>query len=265
MMPRALQGICAAFACLTLGQPLFAAEPDNQFIIQQQRQKALEQQLTPPTPDVRLSGSDDRSSQLIFPSETPCFLIARVTLSGQEALPHWLPLQRIANQAQGKCLGGKGVNMLMSALQNRLVDHGWITTRVLAPAQDLRQGTLALRVVPGDIRHVTLTPESSNYIQLYSAFPAREGNLLDLRDNKPTLINDVIQTKLDKRPKRSLPNANMGTAHAEIGMIQQAFDKGMTKGKNMLMSVSGERVGSYCSTDIVKMADKSGLKSLTIY
>ncbi|WP_422393502.1 cytidine deaminase-like fold-containing protein [Leclercia pneumoniae] len=79
------------------------------------------------------------------------------------------------------------------------------------------------------------------------------------------MINDVIQTKLDKRPKRSLPNANMGTAHAEIGMIQQAFDKGMTKGKNMLMSVSGERVGSYCSTDIVKMADKSGLKSLTIY
>lgn len=144
MMPRALQGICAAFACLTLGQPLFAAEPDNQFIIQQQRQKALEQQLTPPTPDVRLFGSDDRSSQLIFPSETPCFPIARVTLSGQEALPHWLPLQRIANQAQGKCLGGKGVNMLMSALQNRLVDHGWITTRVLAPAQDLRQGTLAL-------------------------------------------------------------------------------------------------------------------------
>lgn len=31
------------------------------------------------------------------------------------------------------------------------------------------------------------------------------------------------------------------------------------------MSVSGERVCSYCSTDIVKMADKSGLKSLTIY
>jgi hemolysin activation/secretion protein len=28
---------------------------DDQFIIQQQRQKALEQQLTPPTPDVRLS------------------------------------------------------------------------------------------------------------------------------------------------------------------------------------------------------------------
>ena len=189
MMPRALQGICAAFACLTLGQPLFAAEPDNQFIIQQQRQKALEQQLTPPTPDVRLFGSDDRSSQLIFPSETPCFPIARVTLSGQEALPHWLPLQRIANQAQGKCLGGKGVNRLMSALQNRLVDHGWITTRVLAPAQDLRQGTLALRVVPGDIRHVTLTPESSNYIQLYSAFPAREGNLLDLRDIEQGLEN----------------------------------------------------------------------------
>jgi hemolysin activation/secretion protein len=36
--------------------PAHAASSDDQFIIQQQRQKALEQQLTPPTPDVRLSG-----------------------------------------------------------------------------------------------------------------------------------------------------------------------------------------------------------------
>lgn len=92
---------------------------------------------------------------------------------------------------------------------------------------------------------------------------ARPSHLADF--NKPTLINDVIQAKLDKRPDKSLPNGNMGTAHAEIGVIQQAYDKGMTNGKNMLMSVSGERVCSYCSTDIVKIADKSGLKSLTIY
>lgn len=40
---------------LSLMFPACAAEPDNQFIIQQQRQRALEQQLTPPVPDVRLS------------------------------------------------------------------------------------------------------------------------------------------------------------------------------------------------------------------
>lgn len=29
----------------------------------------------------------------------------------------------------------------------------------------------------------------------------------------------------------------MGTAHAEVGVIQQAYEKGMTNGKDMLMSV----------------------------
>ena len=166
-----------------------AAGPDNQFIIQQQRQKALEQQLTPPVPDVRLSEPASSFGRINFPTETPCFPIHRVELSGQEALPHWLPLQRMADQAQGRCLGGKGINLLMTRMQNRIVDHGWITTRVLAPSQDLKSGTLKLAIVPGYIRHVKLTEESDDYVQLYSAFPAHEGNLLDLRDIEQGLEN----------------------------------------------------------------------------
>jgi Hemolysin activation/secretion protein len=169
--------------------PAHAAEPDNQFIIQQQRQKALEQQLTPPVPDVRLSEPSSSFGKIAFPVETPCFPIRNVTLTGQDALPRWLPLQRIADQAQGRCLGGKGINLLMSTMQNRLVDHGWITTRVLAPTQDLKSGTLKLAIVPGYIRHVRLTEDSDDYIQLYSSFPAHEGNLLDLRDIEQGLEN----------------------------------------------------------------------------
>lgn len=46
--------------------------------------------------------------------------------------------KKIANGAVGHCLGAKGINLLMSTLQNRLVDHGYVTTRVLAPSQDLK-------------------------------------------------------------------------------------------------------------------------------
>ena len=181
--------IISTAAGLTCLHSACAAEPDNQFIIQQQRQKALEQQLTPPVPDVRLSEPSSSFGKIAFPVETPCFPIQRVTLTGQDALPRWLPLQRIASQAQGRCLGGKGINLLMSTMQNRLVDHGWITTRVLAPTQDLKSGTLKLAIVPGYVRHVRLTDESDDYIQLYSAFPAHEGNLLDLRDIEQGLEN----------------------------------------------------------------------------
>ncbi|WP_331251359.1 MULTISPECIES: hypothetical protein [Photorhabdus] len=37
----------------------------------------------------------------MFPKESPCFVIHHVTLSGREALPHWLLLQRLADLANG--------------------------------------------------------------------------------------------------------------------------------------------------------------------
>jgi len=43
--------------------------------------------------------------------------------------------------------------------------------------------------VPGNIRQVKLTDDSDDYIQLYSAFPAHEGRLLDLRDIEQGLEN----------------------------------------------------------------------------
>ncbi|AXG63132.1 ShlB/FhaC/HecB family hemolysin secretion/activation protein [Escherichia coli] len=105
-------------------QSVFRRSGDEAFIIQQQRQEALEQQLMPSAPDVRLSAPGSFARKINFPVETPCFQIKQTELEGADALPHWLPLQKIANGAVGHCLGAKGINLLMSTLQNRLVDHG---------------------------------------------------------------------------------------------------------------------------------------------
>ncbi|CAK9886713.1 MAG: Hemolysin transporter protein ShlB [Candidatus Erwinia impunctatus] len=77
----------------------------------------------------------------------------------------------------------------MGALQNRLIDSGYVTTRVLAPGQDLNSGTLKLTLVPGKIRQVMLTSESNRYVTLYNAFPPHAGELLDLRDIEQGLEN----------------------------------------------------------------------------
>ncbi|PIJ50821.1 ShlB/FhaC/HecB family hemolysin secretion/activation protein [Erwinia sp. OLTSP20] len=175
---------------VTAIHPSSAAERmNNQFIHQQEQQKALEQRLTPKTPDVRLSPRTSSFGHLTFPVEKPCFHLNNVVLEGASAMPHWLPLQRLANQAVGQCLGVKGINLLMRQLQNRLIDHGYVTTRVLAPAQNLKSGSLHLRILPGTIRHVGTTADSGSWVTLYSAFPAHEGNLLDLRDIEQGLEN----------------------------------------------------------------------------
>ncbi|WJW94771.1 hemagglutinin repeat-containing protein [Enterobacter pseudoroggenkampii] len=83
--------------------------------------------------------------------------------------------------------------------------------------------------------------------------------------SKPTLINDVVQAKVINQPDKNFPNGNMATAHAEVGTIQQAYEQGMTTGRSMEMKVSGKPVCGYCLSDIKSMAEKSGLKSLTIF
>ncbi|MGK8932701.1 ShlB/FhaC/HecB family hemolysin secretion/activation protein [Pluralibacter gergoviae] len=164
------------------------------FIDQQQQhiksqQSAKEAQLTPDAPDISLNESTPPDADGPFPQETPCFSIDRVRLTGREAFPHWFPAQRIADGAVGHCLGVKGINQLMSRLQNRLVDHGWVTSRVLVPEQDLSKGELTLALVPGMLRHIRYADGSDERAALFTSVPAREGQLLDLRDIEQGLEN----------------------------------------------------------------------------
>jgi hemolysin activation/secretion protein len=171
---------------------------------QQQKQQALEQRLEANAPTVRLLDDVPSASVLKFPKEFPCFVIHQVTLSGQDDLPPWVSLQRLADQANGQCLGSQGINLLMGNMQDRLVSHGWVTSRVLAPQQDLRDGELKLVVLAGKIHQITKSPESNHYATLYTAIPAHKGNLLDLRDIEQGLENlqrlPTVQAKMELVP-----------------------------------------------------------------
>ncbi|WP_350307382.1 ShlB/FhaC/HecB family hemolysin secretion/activation protein [Photorhabdus viridis] len=161
---------------------------DQQLIHQQERQKALEAQLAPPPADIRLSIPEEIVPSE-FPVDTPCFPITRVVLEGTENFPHWLPLKRLAQKGENQCLGTQGINVLMTRIQNRLISHGYVTSRVLAPNQHLNSKILKLVVIPGKIRHIRYTAESGSYIQQVTTFPPREGKLLDLRDIEQGLEN----------------------------------------------------------------------------
>ncbi len=56
------------------------------------------------------------------------------------------------------CLGGQGISEIIKRIQNAIIEKGFVTTRVLAQPQDLRQGRLVLTVVPGkeDILYVII-------------------------------------------------------------------------------------------------------------
>jgi hypothetical protein len=81
--------------------------------------------------------------------------------------------------------------------------------------------------------------------------------------NEPTLIADRVTAKAEASGK-PFPNGTVAESHAEIGVIQQAYDAGKTLGSTMSMTVSGKDVCGFCKGDIAAAAEASGLKSLTV-
>ncbi|MGF6607722.1 hemolysin activation/secretion protein [Paraburkholderia sp. WSM4175] len=81
----------------------------------------------------------------------------------------------------GQCVGKAGLDTLSKGLQQIILSRGYITTRVLLPEQDLSSGLLKFALVPGVVRAIRFADPSMRGTRK-SAFPARDGDMLNLRD-----------------------------------------------------------------------------------
>ncbi|MDR3629021.1 MAG: ShlB/FhaC/HecB family hemolysin secretion/activation protein [Desulfocapsaceae bacterium] len=178
------------------GSPAAApAVPDDQEFLRQQERERLLRQRQEQRPDVRLQPHIE-SPELLPDQETPCFPIDRIELTGEDADQFQWALDSADLAGDGgrdpalhRCLGSRGISQVMSRIQNSIIAAGFVTTRVLAPPQDLTSGTLRLAFIPGRIRAVRLAADSSPRARLGNALPADPGELLNLRDIEQALEN----------------------------------------------------------------------------
>jgi hemolysin activation/secretion protein len=84
------------------------------------------------------------------------------------------------DQYSGRCIGYQGLNLIVRRLTAKLLARGYTTTRLGIPEQDLHSGTLRITIIPGVIRAIRFADPSTSGTWR-SAFPARPGDLLDLR------------------------------------------------------------------------------------
>lgn len=177
------------FGCV-LASSVFAQQTNDLADIQLQRQQqreAAQRRQDDDTPDVRLQAPISSRPAGYPDHETPCFVIRRVTLEGDAADDFQWALAA-GRAALGRCLGSSGINTLVGALQNALIERGYVTTRILAAPQDLRAGELHLKLVPGRIRAVRFA-ESAPRGGYANALPVRSGDVLDLRAIEQGLEN----------------------------------------------------------------------------
>lgn len=151
-------------------------------------------------PDVRLEARQDALPTTLPAQESPCFPIASFELKGERAAEfQWALAATIqkadppkvvnANGESGRCLGAKGINVVMARVQNAIIERGFVTTRVVAQPQDLRSGVFVMTLVPGTVGAVRLTPDSDPRARTGNAVALAPGQLLNLRDIEQGLEN----------------------------------------------------------------------------
>jgi hemolysin activation/secretion protein len=135
-----------------------------------------------------------KSHQNDYPvsTESPCFVVDEIHLTGSHSNTFAFALEKVLLRKPniiGRCLGINGVNAVISDVQNEIILAGYVTTRVLAGAQDLRSGELTLSVIPGTVNAIKLNDDELSLSRLAASVPVDEGQLLDLRDIEQAIEN----------------------------------------------------------------------------
>ena len=89
-------------------------------------------------------------------------------------------LQSDIGRYAGTCIGIDQIKNISSQLTDDLVAHGYVTTRVRVPSQNLASGTLEFVVTPGIIHDIRFSKKA--HTTWKDAYPTRPGDLLDERD-----------------------------------------------------------------------------------
>lgn len=150
--------------------------------------------------------------------EEVCFPIDDIHLSGATILKGKI-LDGIVAEFSGRCLGQVSIGNLLQQLSAAYADRGYITTRAYIPAQDISTRKLKIDVLEGRIEAFVYRqvdedgqPKDGKARKIKSAFPAKAGDVFQLRD---------IEHGLEQinRLSSSQANANL-TAGTEPGTSQ---------------------------------------------
>lgn len=162
-----------------------------------------------------------------------CRDITAITLSGATRMSARRQEQIVAPY-EGRCLGVTEIQALLSDITKFYIEAGYATTRAYLPAQDLTTGRLRIDIVEGKVGAVRIAPESEGRVNLGTAFPYLEGDVLNLRD---------IEQGLDQINRLSSNNATMDILPGDnVGESVIAVKN--DPGKRWHVSISGDNHGT---------------------
>ncbi len=181
--------------CGVIGWPslLLAAVPTTpeqvgEEGLRRQEERVREQQmLLQPEFDV-LQPDREAISFATLPEESPCFVIHDLVLLSEDK-DDFAWLRRLVRSYLPHCVGVEGLRRIASRLDARLIERGYVTSRVSLPEQNLSEGILQVQLHVGrvaELRAYKLTERGrrleDRWLSWRGAFPLGQGEIFNLRD-----------------------------------------------------------------------------------
>lgn len=161
------------------GQPTLADQQELRDRAEREARERAERQAIPEVTATATGPATDHRST-VLPDESPCFRIDAIVLDG-EHLDTFAFAQGYLDQYRGRCIGQEGIALMVRRVSDLVLAKGYVTTRIGLPEQNLGAGTLRLQLVPGVIRQIRFAQGDHGDALWKSAFPARPGDVLNLR------------------------------------------------------------------------------------
>lgn len=203
-----------------------------ELIRQEQRLKDLKQQLDTQTNIKPKTHNLVKQTSLII-DETPCFDIQRIVLDVEDLNPNaknafQFLIKRLNKKNGGiigKCMGTQSLQNVVRFAQNELIKKGFVTTQIVVPEQDMTQGILTFQLIPGRISQIIHNGSQISKIQLNTAFPFKEGDLLNIRDLDQALENLKKVPGLEVDIQIEANGENVTAGESNIVVTTQPYKK----------------------------------------
>lgn len=153
------------------------------------------------------------------------FEIKKFVLMGEDARQFTFtmrPVTQVEYNLIGRCIGVQDLNQALDLIQNSIISHGYVTTRMLLPQQNIASGEIKLQVIAGKVDQIQFVQETSKRAHKFNALPVRSGDILNIQDIEQGLENfkRVPTVEADFKIKPSEQRNQPGYSDLELGRQQ---------------------------------------------
>lgn len=189
-------------------QDLIQRREDERRRALEEERKRREMELSPP--------EDENGDQSPAPAaDGRCAEVQSVLVTGNSLLSDDT-IGKITEKYQNRCLDLSAIDQLLGEINGLYRENGYITSRAYIEQQDLSDGILRVVIIEGRIEEMRLNEnDQRDRLQLFFAFPAEAGDLLNLRDIEQGL-DQMNRLRSNAATMQILPGEEIGTSVIQI-------------------------------------------------